>query len=41
MYLESIINALDIATTENDLNNIKEELAVTGYIKRAASLKQR
>lgn len=34
MYLESIINALDIATTENDLNNIKEELAVTGYIKK-------
>ncbi len=34
MYLESIINAIDIATTENDLNNIKDELAVTGYIKK-------
>ena len=34
MYLESIINALDIATTENDLNNIKDELALTGYIRK-------
>ena len=36
MHLESIINALDIATTENDLNNIKEELAVLVTSKRAA-----
>mgnify|MGYP005963714577 FL=1 len=41
MYLESIINALDIATTENDLNNIKEELAVTGYIKKSGKSKNK
>lgn len=39
MYLESIINALDIATTENDLNNIKEELIVTSYIKKNSKSK--
>ena len=32
-YLESIINALDIATTENDLSELKLELSQTGYIK--------
>lgn len=41
MYLESIINAIDIATTENDLNNIKDELAVTGYIKRSGKSKSK
>ena len=41
MYLESIINALDIATTENDLNNIKEELIITGYIKKNSKSKAR
>lgn len=35
-YLESIENALDIATTEDDLNNIKDELSHTGYIKKSA-----
>ncbi|MDO5382162.1 MAG: NFACT RNA binding domain-containing protein [Eubacteriales bacterium] len=34
-YLESIENALDIATTEDDLNNIKDELSHTGYIKKS------
>mgnify|MGYP002684566662 FL=1 len=41
MYLESIINALDIATTENDLNNIKEELIITGYIKKNSKSKSK
>ncbi|MGN0317045.1 MAG: NFACT family protein [Lachnospira sp.] len=34
-YLESIMTALEISTTENDLSNIKEELVQTGYIKRS------
>lgn len=33
-YLESISNALDIALSEEDLAQIKEELTETGYVKR-------
>lgn len=33
-YLESISTALDIARTENDLMEIKEELTEAGYIRR-------
>jgi predicted ribosome quality control (RQC) complex YloA/Tae2 family protein len=33
-YLESIKNALDIARTETDLSEIKEELITTGYVRR-------
>lgn len=33
-YLESISNALDIALTEADLIQIKEELMQTGYVRR-------
>lgn len=39
-YLESISNALDIAKNETDLNQIKEELSNSGYIKRTAQKKQ-
>ena len=33
-YLESVATALDIATSEDDLNQIKEELISAGYMKR-------
>ena len=33
-YLESISNALDIALSEDDLTQIKEELISAGYVKR-------
>ena len=33
-YLESISNALDIALSEADLAQIKEELMQSGYIRR-------
>jgi len=33
-HLESVMNALDIAEKEEDLNQIKEELIVSGYIKK-------
>ncbi len=39
-YLESISNALDIASNEDDLLQIKEELTVSGYIRRKASKKK-
>ncbi len=39
-HLESISTALDIATDENDLKAIKEELIQYGYIKRRASDKK-
>lgn len=39
-HLESIINALDIALTEDDLKEIKEELIQAGYIRRKASDKK-
>lgn len=39
-YLESISNALDIARTEDDLTEIKEELIGTGYIRRKFTKKK-
>lgn len=33
-YLESVSNALDIALSEDDLTQIKEELIAAGYVKR-------
>ncbi len=39
-HLESIMNALDIAVTEDDLKQIKEELIQAGYIKRKSSDKK-
>ena len=33
-YLESVSNALDIALSEDDLNQIKEELIAAGYMRR-------
>lgn len=39
-YLESISNALDIALTEDDLAQIKEELMQTGYVRRKFTKKK-
>ena len=39
-YLESISTALDIARTEDDLTEIKEELIGTGYIRRKFTKKK-
>lgn len=39
-HLESVSNALDIARTESDLSQIKEELTESGYIKRHYSGKK-
>lgn len=39
-HLESICTALDIATQENDLKEIKEELIQFGYIRRKSSDKK-
>ncbi|MEE1516851.1 MAG: NFACT RNA binding domain-containing protein [Lachnospiraceae bacterium] len=39
-HLESIMNALDIAVTEDDLKEIKEELIQSGYIRRKSSDKK-
>ncbi len=39
-HLESISNALDIARTESDLSQIKEELTESGYIKKRYSGKK-
>lgn len=39
-HLESISTALDIATSENDLKEIKEELIQYGYIRRKSSDKK-
>ena len=39
-YLESISNALDIALTEADLAQIKEELIQTGYVRRKFTKKK-
>ena len=39
-HLESIMNALDIAVTEDDLKQIKEELIQAGYIRRKSSDKK-
>lgn len=39
-YLESIAAALDIAVTENDLAQIKEELITSGYMRRKYAKKK-
>ncbi len=39
-YLDSVSNALDIALSEDDLSQIKEELAVAGYVKRKFTKKK-
>ena len=39
-YLESISNALDIALSEEDLVQIKEELTETGYVRRKYTKKK-
>lgn len=39
-HLESIVNSMDIATNEDDLKEIKEELIVSGYIKRKGNSKK-
>lgn len=39
-YLESISNALDIALSEDDLAQIKEELMQTGYVRRKFTKKK-
>jgi len=38
-HLESVITALDLATSEDDLNGIREELTESGYIRRKANSK--
>lgn len=40
MHLESVLNALDIATLEEDLVPIREELVSTGYIRYKSSVKK-
>ena len=40
IYLESISNSLDIALSEDDLTQIKEELIESGYIKRKFTKKK-
>lgn len=39
-YLESVSNALDIAQSEDDLAQVKEELTQSGYIRRKFSKKK-
>ena len=39
-YLESVSNALDIALSENDLLQIKEELIESGYVRRKFTKKK-
>ena len=39
-HLESVMNALDIALSEDDLKEIKEELILSGYIRRKSSDKK-
>lgn len=39
-HLESVMNALDIALTEDDLKEIKEELIQAGYIRRKSTDKK-
>ena len=39
-HLESVMNALDIALSEDDLKEIKEELVLSGYIRRKTSDKK-
>lgn len=40
VYLESVSNALDISLSEDDLNQIKEELIEAGYVKRKFTKKK-
>ena len=40
VYLESVSNALDIAMSDDDLNQIKEELIESGYVKRKFTKKK-
>lgn len=40
VYLESVLNALDISKTEEDLNEIREELVHSGYIKKKGKTKK-
>lgn len=40
IYLESISNALDIARTEDDLAEVKEELTQSGYVRRKFTKKK-
>lgn len=40
LYLDSIANALDIARSEDDLAQIKEELTLSGYVKRKYAKKK-
>ena len=39
-YLESVANALDIALSEDDLSQIKEELTESGFVKRKFTKKK-
>lgn len=39
-HLESVVNALEIAENEDDLMQIKEELILSGYVRRAAHVKK-
>ncbi len=39
-HLESILNSIDIATSEDDLKEIKEEMIQSGYIRRKTSEKK-
>ncbi len=39
-HLESVLTALDMALTEDDLKEIKEELILSGYIKRKGPAKK-
>ena len=34
LYLESILNSLEASTSDSDLSEIREELALSGYMKR-------
>lgn len=39
IHLDSIATSLDIATSESDLSQIKEELTESGYIKKHSTKK--
>lgn len=39
-HLESLLNSLDIAVTEDDLKELKEEMILSGYIKRKGTDKK-
>lgn len=41
IHLDSIATSLDIATSESDLSQIKEELTESGYIKKHSAKKQK